>query len=136
YGPGEDPVRLASYVFDCCARGEAPRVTSGRQPRDWVFVDDVVELIWLAVDCPAARGRILHAGGGRHQTVRDLVETAVAVAGGQVVPEYGTEPPRADEPAVWLADLTDTTALTGWRPRTDLRTGLERMWAGRFTRAA
>lgn len=131
YGPLEDPTRLASTVLGCLARGEAPRVTAGHQPRDWVYVDDVVELLQRAAECPAARGRVLHAGGGRRQTVRDLVETAVAVAGARVRPEYGTEPPRPDEPTVWVADLTDTTELTGWAPRTSLRQGLERMWAAR-----
>ena len=129
YGPLEDPTRLASYVLGCCARGEPPRVTAGHQPRDWVYVDDVVELLRRAADCPAAHGRILHAGGGRRQTVRDLVDTAVSVAGGRVKAEYGTEPPRPDEPTVWVADLTETTERTGWTPRTDLRYGLERMWA-------
>ncbi|MFO0798753.1 MAG: NAD-dependent epimerase/dehydratase family protein [Gemmataceae bacterium] len=129
YGPLEDATRLASSVLACCARGDAPRVTAGHQPRDWVYSDDVIELLQRAADCPAARGRILHAGGGRRQTVRDLVETAVAVSGGLVRPEYGSEPLRADEPTSWVADLTDTTALTGWAPRTTLRQGLERMWA-------
>jgi nucleoside-diphosphate-sugar epimerase len=131
YGPLEDPTRLASYVLGCCARGEPPRVTAGHQPRDWVYVDDVVELLRRAADCPAAHGRILHAGGGRQQTVRDLVDTAVSVAGGRVEAEYGTEPQRPDEPTVWVADLSETTELTGWTPRTDLRYGLELMWAAR-----
>lgn len=129
YGPLEDPTRLASAVLGSCARGVPPRVTAGHQPRDWVYVDDVVELLRRAAECPAARGRILHAGGGRRQTVRDLVETAVSVAGGLVRAEYGAEPPRPDEPTVWVADLTETTELTGWAPRTGLRQGLERMWA-------
>ena len=37
YGPLEDPTRLASHVLACLARGEAPRVTAGHQPRDWVW---------------------------------------------------------------------------------------------------
>ena len=113
-------------LADRFKRGDAPRVTAGHQPRDWVYVDDVVELLRRAADSPAVHGRILHAGGGRPQTVRDLVETAVSVAGGRGKAEYGTEPPRPDEPTVWVADLTETTELTGWTPRTELRDGLER----------
>jgi nucleoside-diphosphate-sugar epimerase len=130
YGPLEDPTRIASYVLGCCARGEPPRVTAGHQPRDWVYVDDVIDLLRRAADCPAALGRILHAGSGRRQTVRDLVETAVAVAGSRVRAEYGSEPPRPDEPTVWVADIDATRELTGWAPRFDLRQGLERMWEG------
>jgi nucleoside-diphosphate-sugar epimerase len=127
YGPWEDSRRVASYVMDCCLRGESPRVTSGSQPRDFIYASDVTALLRKAADEPRAHGRILHAGTGRRQTVRDMVETIVAVCGGKT-PLYGAEPLRADEPTVWQADIERTTALTGWRPRVELRTGVERMW--------
>jgi nucleoside-diphosphate-sugar epimerase len=129
YGPWEDPSRIASYVMGCCLRGERPQVTAGRQPRDWVFIDDVVELIRLAADSPAARGRILHAGTGTDQTVRDLIEAVLEVcAPGRWSAEYGAQPPRPDEPARWVASIAETTRLTGWRPRHDLRSGARLMW--------
>jgi nucleoside-diphosphate-sugar epimerase len=128
YGPWEDPKRIASYVMGCCVRGETPRVTSGLQPRDFIYVEDVTALLRTAADEPKVHGRILLAGTGQRQTVRNMVETIVAVCGGKPA-EYGAEPPRSDEPAVWQADIEETTALTGWRPRYDLRAGVEQMWA-------
>jgi nucleoside-diphosphate-sugar epimerase len=127
YGPWEDPTRIASYVMGCCLRGEAPKVTDGWQPRDWIYVDDVVALLRAAADAPGARGQVLHAGTGRRQTVRDLVEAVVAHCGGRPA-QYGAEPARADEPAVWRADVGQTTARTGWRPRCDLAAGVARLW--------
>jgi nucleoside-diphosphate-sugar epimerase len=128
YGPWEDPRRIASYVMGCCLRGERPRVTDGRQPRDFIYAADVTALLRRTADEPKARGRVLHAGTGRRQTVRDMVEAVVAACGGPP-PEYGAEPTRPDEPAVWQADIAETTALTGWRPRFDLRAGVEQTWA-------
>lgn len=127
YGPWEDPTRIASYVMGCCVRGETPRVTSGRQPRDFIYVEDVVALLTTAA-APHYRGWILHAGTGVRQSVRELVEAAVEISGCAVRPEYGAEPPRPDEPSVWVADIGRTAALTGWRPRYDLRGGVARMW--------
>jgi nucleoside-diphosphate-sugar epimerase len=128
YGPWEDPRRLVPYVMGCCLRGESPEVGSGRPPRDFVYAGDVVALLQAAAHCPAAHGRILHAGGGRPQTVRDMVETVLAVCGGRVTAHYSARPDRPDEPSVWLADLRETSALTGWRPRHDLKAGVERTW--------
>jgi nucleoside-diphosphate-sugar epimerase len=129
YGPWEDPARIASHVMACCLRGEAPRVTSGRQPRDWTYVDDIVALLRIAANCPQARGRILHAASGVPQTVRDLVEAVVAeCGGGRLAAQYGAEPLRHDEPRHWVGSIAQTTALTGWRPRHDLRSGVRRMW--------
>lgn len=132
YGPWEDSSRLVPYVMDCCLRGEAPRVTSGRQPRDFVFVEDCVELFKRAAHLPLARGQVLHAARGRQQTVREMVETIVDVcAPGRVTAQFGGEPPRPDEPAAWVASIEHTSQLTGWRPRHNLRSGIERTWAWR-----
>jgi nucleoside-diphosphate-sugar epimerase len=129
YGPWEEPSRLVPYVMACCARGECPRVTAGQQPRDFIYVEDVVELFKVAARHPQARGQILHAGTGKQHTVRDMIETIVAVCGGdKVAAEYGAAALRPDEPGVWVADIACTTELTGWRPRHDLRAGIQRMW--------
>jgi nucleoside-diphosphate-sugar epimerase len=141
YGPWEDPRRLVPYVMGCCFRGEAPQVTAGDQPRDFVYVDDVVGLLKTAANHPQARGQILHAGTGRQHTVRDMVETIAAVVGAvDSPPQFGVQLARPDEPANWVANVTRTTALTGWHPQYDLRSGVERTWewfqAGSLLQAA
>jgi nucleoside-diphosphate-sugar epimerase len=129
YGPWEEPTRLVPYVMECCFRGEPPRVSCGFQPRDFIYVADVVELLKVAAHHPQARGQVLHAGTGRPRTVRDMIEMIVAVCGGgRVRAQYGAAPMRGDEPSCWLASIDRTTDLTGWRPRHDLRGGVEGMW--------
>jgi nucleoside-diphosphate-sugar epimerase len=129
YGPWEEPGRLAPYVMGCCARGENPKVTPGFQPRDFVYVDDVVALIKLAARDPSAHGQVLHAGTGTQHLVRDMIEMIVDVCGGgRIRPEYGSEALRPGEPASWVAGVDETSALTGWIPRYDLRRGVAAMW--------
>jgi nucleoside-diphosphate-sugar epimerase len=129
FGPWEEPTRLVPYVMGCCFRGESPQVTAGWQPRDFIYVDDVVALLRQAAACPAARGQILHAGTGRQHSVRDMIETIVAVCGqGRISAHYGSEAIRPGEPVHWVASISRTTALTGWRPRHDLRAGVAAMW--------
>jgi nucleoside-diphosphate-sugar epimerase len=135
YGPWEHPARLISYVMGCCLSGEAPKVTAGAQPRDFIYVEDVLALLQRAATCPAAFGHVLHAGTGRQHTVREVVETTLAVcAGGSLVAEFGAVPTRRDEPSSWVASIEHTTALTGWRPQFDLRAGIAHMWS-QFTQA-
>jgi nucleoside-diphosphate-sugar epimerase len=130
YGPWEDGSRLVPYVMECCLRGDPPQVTAGNQPRDFIYVADVVELLKTAGRLPQARGQILHAGTGRQQNVWDMIVTIMAVCGeGALQAEFGRRATRSDEPAAWVADITRTTALTGWKPRHDLRAGIERTWS-------
>jgi len=70
----------------------------------------------------------LHAGTGRPHSVRAMVETILQVSGAAVMPEFGAEPLRCGEPAVCAAAIERTVALTGWRPRHDLRSGVEQTW--------
>lgn len=126
YGPWEERTRLVPYVMGCCLRGEVAEIVSGGQPRDFIYVEDVVRLLKLAAQTPEARGRILHAGTGRQHTVRDMVETILDVCGGEA--RFADEPPRADEPRSWVASIEQTTAITGWKPRHDLRSGIEHTW--------
>ncbi len=130
FGPWEDPSRLVPYVMGCCLRGEDPQVTAAEQPRDFVYVEDVVDLLLTAAQRPEARGRILHAGAGLPHRVRDMVETILSVCGGgRLTAHYGARPAREDEPTAWVASIDQTTALTGWRPRHDLHMGVEKTWA-------
>jgi nucleoside-diphosphate-sugar epimerase len=129
YGPWEDSARLASYVMGCCLRGETPKVTTGKQPRDFIYVQDVLTLLKRAAHHSGVRGQVLHAGTGRRQRVRDMVETVLSVCGGgRLAAQFGAEPPRSGEPVSWVANIEQTTALTGWEPRYDLRAGVEQTW--------
>jgi nucleoside-diphosphate-sugar epimerase len=129
YGPWEDPARLIPYVMNCCLRGERPQVTDGRQPRDFIHVDDCVALLKRAAECIAARGEILHAGTGRRQTVGGMVDLMLRLCtGGRLAADFGAQPSRSDEPAEWLADIAHTTALTGWRPLVSPEEGVRKTW--------
>jgi len=130
YGPWEDPTRLVPYVMNCCRRGETPQVTAGTQPRDFIHVEDVVTLLRTVARLPQTAGHILHAGTGRQHCVRDMVETIMDVcAGTHLLPRFGAAATRPGEPAQWVASIEQTTALTGWTPRHDLRAGVARTWA-------
>jgi nucleoside-diphosphate-sugar epimerase len=137
YGPWEEPRRLVPYVMDCCRQGINPKVTAGRQPRDFIYVDDVVALLKTAAANANLRGQILHAGTGRQYSVREMVETIVAVCGrGQVAADFGVEPTRSGEPDSWVASIDRTTSLTGWKPLVDVRMGVEKTWNWLQARAA
>ena len=79
-------------------------MTSGDQPRDFIYVADLLNLIQTAAFLPEACGRIFNGGTGRHQTVRDMVETVLGVCGGgKLRASYGTQ--SAPKTAVRIGHL-------------------------------
>ena len=57
YGPGQrDTAKLIPDATRCFLAGEAPSLSSGRRPVDWVYVDDVVDAFVIAGAAPGLAG--------------------------------------------------------------------------------
>lgn len=128
YGPFEDESRLVPSVLRALLAGQTPKVGSGRQRRDWIYVGDLVELYFMVATRPGARGLVLNGGGGRDATVRQMVEAVVEetarATGRRIEPAWGAFADRPDEPPQWRADMTRAAQVLGFRPRTDLDAGV------------
>lgn len=89
YGPGErHKGRMSSVVLQAfdrirsegdvrLFRSHRPGVADGHQTRDFVFVDDVVDVLHFALERPIRRG-IYNLGTGRGRTFLDLAHATFA----------------------------------------------------------
>lgn len=125
YGPGQrDPTKVVPASIRAALAGEAPRLSSGTRPVDWIYVDDVAEGLARLAEAPGVEGRRFDLGSGELVTVRALVERICALCGGPP-PAIGAIPDRPFE-RVRRADAAATLAATGWQARVGLDEGLRR----------
>lgn len=107
--------------------GERIRIYgTGRQKRDFNYVDDVVEALLLAGASDSVRGGIFNLG---HTEVRSLIEFVETLQ--EIVHlEYEIVPFPPEVAAIDIGDYYGSfekfRAATGWEPRIGLREGLER----------
>ena len=126
YGPGQHPPKVVPAVAMSLLRGEPAKLTSGRRPYDWVYIDDVVDaFVAAAADRPGVADETIDVGSGVLLTVREVVEQIVEVIGSDVEPAVGALPDRPLDEMARRADVERTRELLGWRSRTTLRDGLE-----------
>jgi nucleoside-diphosphate-sugar epimerase len=126
YGPAQPDLRkLVPYVTLSLLRGEAPALSSGTRPVDWVYVDDVVQALLAAAVTDAAVGRTLDVGSGQLVTVREVVERIARLVESDASPHFGAVPERPLE-QVRTANVAKTAACLRWRARTSLEEGLAR----------
>ena len=131
YGGGDlNFSRLIPETVIAVLDGRPPLIRSDGSPeRDFLFVDDAISAyleIAEALDGDAARGEAFNAGGECPHAVREVVELIAETAGTGIEPEYrGTGTPDGEIDRQYV-DSTKLRELTGWRPRVDLSTGLER----------
>jgi len=107
--------------------GEPFEVWGGEQLRDFTYVDDAVEAFLLAAAKPEAVGEVFNLGGPPRVTLQRLAELLVEInrGGSFVVREFPADRRRIDI-GDYFADGRLIARRLGWKPRTDLRTALER----------
>ena len=120
YGPRQDPHGEAGVVSIfgglAASGGRATMFGDGRQTRDYVFVDDVVDA-WLAAAASDVTGA-LNISTGVETSVRELAE--------ELDLAYDFAPGRAGEIERSCLDPSAAAAELGWRPAVPLANGLRR----------
>ena len=94
-------------------------VGSGRQKRDFVFIDDVVEAFILASK-KNVNGEIFNIGSG---TPRSINELANLISENKKI----HLPKRPGEPDCTWANISKAKKLLGWKPKTNLETGVKHL---------
>ncbi len=105
--------------------GKPFEVWEGHQLRDFLFVEDAVDVLLAAAVNEAAAGRIFNVGGEPPISLNDLADLLVRVAGGGDFTrrDYPAERKRIDI-GDYYTNFDLVTSVTGWRPRVTLEDGL------------
>jgi CDP-paratose 2-epimerase len=100
----------------------------GRQVRDLLFVDDLCEAYDAAVErIDRASGQVFNLGGGPENTLSllELVGQLDRLTGRPLGPAFADWRP-GDQP-VFVADVTRAAETLGWRPRTGVAEGVQKL---------
>jgi CDP-paratose 2-epimerase len=100
----------------------------GKQVRDVLFVDDLVDLFERAVQqIDTAAGQVFNVGGGPEfqLSLLDLIEQLEQLHRRPLV--YGFDDWRPGDQKVYLSDIGKSHALLGWRPKVSPVEGVRRL---------
>ncbi|ADU37242.1 NAD-dependent epimerase/dehydratase family protein [Variovorax paradoxus] len=124
----EDQGWVAHFLLRALAGEPITLFGDGRQVRDILFVDDLVDAFLRArrgID--ALAGRVFNIGGGPGNVVSllELIDMIGALEGHR--PETAHEGWRTGDQRYYVSDTRAFQAATGWRPAVDARQGVERL---------
>ncbi len=108
-------------------RGETLQVFgTGRQIRDFNYVDDVTDALLLAAATEGCYGTVLNLGAPEHYSLLEFVGVLNQLSGVQheIVPFPDDK--RIIDIGDFYADYTRLRDVTGWSPAVDLAEGVER----------
>jgi UDP-glucuronate 4-epimerase len=128
YGPRQRP-DLAIHKFTALIESgrPVPIFGDGNSGRDYTYVDDIVAGVLASLEympplVNGARYDVLNLGNSHPVTVHELVDLLENAIGRKAVREFKPAQP-GDVPLTW-ADISKSSRLLGYRPRTLLTDGL------------
>ena len=132
YGPHqfgtEDQGWVAHFLIQALQGRPITIYGDGRQVRDVLFVDDLVEAFLLAVQrLTRVTGEAFNIGGGPGNAVSllELLEMIGDITGRR--PEVQFDDWRPGDQKYYVSSTARFGQATGWRPTTDVRRGLEQL---------
>lgn len=125
YGSGQrEPFLIPSLLAQALA-GETIRIQHAAPRRDYLHVEDIIEVLILAARSERPFS-VYNAGSGRSYSVIEVIE-ALGVALGQRLAWTSDEQPRPHEIMDVVANTRALQEDLGWSPRVPLETGLRRL---------
>lgn len=132
YGPRQDPSSpysgvISIFVNRALAGLPVTIFGDGRQTRDFVYVGDLVEILFAALSNEKLAGQTTNVGRGVECTLLELLASLEAAIGKPIQRQHA--PARIGDIAKSCADVGKLKTLLGWSPSTELVTGLSRLVA-------
>ena len=123
YGPRRRTECLVNrYIVDARAEKPTRLAFGGGFHRQFVYLDDVVDAIDLALRAQALPRRVYNVTGGQRLTFDEIAQVV-----GNVVAPVRAELSPGPDPDDYLQEVFATDRIAadlGWRPRHDLRAGV------------
>ncbi len=128
FGPRQDPFSQYSAVIPLfitkILRGERPVIYGdGKQSRDFIFVESVVQANLAASESAAAAGEALNVASGVGMSVNGLLDAVNEVLGTKVEAVHAE--PRPGDVRHSTADISKARRLMGFAPGMSFKDGLK-----------
>jgi CDP-paratose 2-epimerase len=133
YGPHqfgtEDQGWVAHFLIQALKYKPITLYGDGKQVRDILFVEDLVQAYVLAMEnIEAISGQAFNMGGGVANTVSllELCDMISAIAGRK--PDVRFDDWRPSDQKYYVSDFSKFSAITGWTPQVGTLEGVERLY--------
>ncbi len=130
YGPGQkadSPYSgVISRFLDCAIHNKQPTIFGdGKQTRDFVFVEDVVNANVLATEAKRAAGEVFNIGTGKEVSLLELWKTIKTISGCKLEPKF--EPKREGDIYRSVASIEKARDSLSYSPVFGIKKGLGKL---------
>jgi len=130
YGPGQPlpaahPPVIPHFLRQATHNGSLVIHGEGRQTRDFVYLDDVVDAMIAASTAPTIDRKVINIGSGQETSIQDLADLIHAASGLEVERLYSdAQDPGASR---MCADINLARVKLGYEPKVPIEDGIHKM---------
>ena len=115
---------MIPIVINSCLKNKSFACTSGQQIRDFLYVEDLSNLIIKSIK-RKARNKIYNVGSGKKIKVKDIIKNInTLIELGK--PIYGKIKMRPEEALDNYPNISKVKKYFNWQPKVKLKVGLKR----------
>jgi len=122
YGPGQKPTFLIPSIIQSAKRNKPLIMRHPDFRRDFLYIDDLIELIVKVVKRPPKEAKIYNVGSGKAVPIMKAVEILGKLMKRKI--KWKTDGKKSTEVSSIYADTTSIRKFYKWRARTSLEKGL------------
>lgn len=115
FGPNDGENSLISYLVREFKAGNSPQLTKCEQMWDYLYADDAADAI-LAVAEKGVDGKAYPLGSGNGRRLSDYVNDIRNVINPEIEVQFGAKMYYPHQPMHLVADISELTKETGWKP--------------------
>ena len=123
YGPHQDQNRILPSLIHKSLQNKKFPCTSGSQIRNFLYVDDFINLVEKIVKTKRYYGNIFNVGSNKSIKIKSLINQVMSKVG-LGMPEFGKIKMRKDEAKKMSPSILKVTKTYNWRPKINLSKGL------------
>lgn len=126
YGPYEEGTRLISSVILSANNNKLISVGNPAHVRDFIYVEDLVDVYLHACSVKVPFGEIFNIGTGKQYSVEDVVEKAIRLSKSKSKVRFWAikKQVRQVESISWCANTSRTEKILGWKAKYSFEKGL------------
>ncbi|MFC1522196.1 NAD-dependent epimerase/dehydratase family protein [Elusimicrobiota bacterium] len=128
YGPGQNRNFFIPSMFHAAANEMELKTTDGFQKRDFIYIDDAVRAILLALSSQKLSGaEIINIALGRSHTLRQTAGIFARATGKQADIKWGAKQYQKNETFKLKIPVSKAKRMLGFSPKVNLEQGLRKM---------
>lgn len=125
YGPKQKKDRLIPYVISTLFKNEKASVTAGSQIRDFLYIDDLNELLIKIVKSKNNFSGVLNVGSGKPVTVNKVINLIKNYINLGKISVDRQKKMKKNELLKLYPNISLVKKIYNWRPNTELSEGIK-----------